>query len=331
MNMPPPAMSSMPVPAATAPPQSDPADQALLQVLLCGDFDTGERERWLRALGESCPGVCWLDREQALACADRVEAAVVASPPHGSLQGLPRLRLIQSLWAGVDRLLSDPDLPPGVPIARMVDPQMTQAMVETALWAVLSLHRGFFAYARRQAREEWRGHAQRRAGELPVLVLGQGTMGAAVQQALQGLHYPVQGWRRADGADALWARLPAAQIVVNLLPLTPQTRGLIDARFLAALPAGASLVNLARGAHVVDADLLAALDQGRLRHAVLDVFQTEPLPAGHAFWRHPRVTVLPHVAALTDEHSAAQLVAANLQRLCRGEPVWHQVDRLRGY
>ena len=119
--------------------------------------------------------------------------------------------------------------------------------------------------------------------------------------------------------------------MINLLPLTPATRGLIDAAFFAALPRGAGLVNLARGAHVVDADLLAALDAGRLARAVLDVFTTEPLPADHAFWRHPRVTLLPHVAALTDERSASAVVAANLRALARGEPLAHRVDRARGY
>jgi glyoxylate/hydroxypyruvate reductase A len=119
--------------------------------------------------------------------------------------------------------------------------------------------------------------------------------------------------------------------VINLLPLTPATRGLLDARTFAAMPRGASLVNLARGAHVVEADLLTALDSGHLQRAVLDVFAAEPLPAEHPFWRHPRVTVLPHVAALTDERSAATVVAHNLRALRSGQPLAHRVDRSRGY
>jgi glyoxylate/hydroxypyruvate reductase len=303
-----------------------------MKILLCGQWTSDECQAWLEALREALgPGVQWLQPQQAQHHAPEVEAAVVANPPPGSLQNLPRLRLIQSLWAGVDRLLDDHSLPRDVPLARMVDPMMTRAMVETALWAVLSLHRGFFAYARRQASAEWRPHAQRRAAESPVLVLGQGTMGRAVSEALRGLGYPVQGWRRSDTDDALAALLAATHIVVNLLPLTARTGGLIDARFLAALPRGACLVNLGRGAHLVEADLLAALDAGHLRHAVLDVFQTEPLPAAHAFWRHASVTVLPHVAALTDRASAAAVVAENLRRLQAGEPLLHLVDRARGY
>jgi glyoxylate/hydroxypyruvate reductase A len=150
-----------------------------------------------------------------------------------------------------------------------------------------------------------------------------------VTQRLAQSGYRVSGWRR-DGS-ALEPLLAASEIVINLLPLTDRTRGLLDARLFAALPARASIVNLGRGAHLVDADLLAALDTGRLRHAVLDVFHAEPLPAGHPFWRHPRVTLLPHAAALTDPRSAAAVVAHNLRALRDGAPLAHLVDRTRAY
>jgi glyoxylate/hydroxypyruvate reductase A len=300
-----------------------------MNVLLCGGFDAVERSAWEQALATALPEARWLDLDAARAAPQTVRAAVVANPPPGSLQGLPGVQLIQSLWAGVDRLLADPTLPAGVPVARMVDPAMSAAMAETALWAVLSLHRGFFAYAERQRRAQWRVHAQRRADEMRVLVLGQGQMGRAAAARLAALGYSVRGWRR-DGI-ALPTLLAEADIVVNLLPLTPATRGLLDARFFAALPPRASLVNLGRGAHVVDADLLAALDSGHLRHAVLDVFHTEPLPAVHPYWNHPRVTVLPHAAALTDARSAAAVVAQNLRALRDGRPVAHVVEPWRGY
>lgn len=300
-----------------------------MNVLLTGSFDEGEREVWLQALSAALPEGRWLDLAQARAAPQGVTAAVVANPAPGSLQGLPRLRLIQSLWAGVDRLLQDGTLPAGVPIARMVDPAMNAAMAETALWAVLALHRGFFAYQRRQREGLWQLHGQRRADEVRVLVLGQGQMGrtAAARIAQQG--YAVTGWRR-DGTP-LPPLLACSDIVINLLPLTADTRGLLDARFFAVLPPKASVVNLARGAHVVDADLLAALDSGHLRHAVLDVFHTEPLPAGHPYWQHPRVTVLPHAAAATDARSAAAVAAANLRAAHNWQPVRHRVDAARGY
>jgi glyoxylate/hydroxypyruvate reductase A len=297
-----------------------------VNVLFVADLAASERHAWRTALAGAAPEFRWLDEADAFDRAT-VDAAVVANPAPGRLQQLPRLRLVQSVWAGVDRLLADPTLP-GVPVARMVDPAMTAAMVETALWAVLCLHRGFFDYARQQRAARWAPLPQRQAGETGVLVLGQGEMGRSVTAALRERGYRVDGWRRAVALPPLLAR---ADIVVNLLPLTPHTRGLLDARFLAALPPGAGIVNLARGAHVVDAHLLHALDAGQVGHAVLDVFTEEPLPADHPYWRHDRVTVLPHAAAQTDPRTAALVVAANLRALRDGTPVAHLVDRGRGY
>jgi len=316
-----------------------------MNILLSGEFETAELHEWQRCLAVALPQARWLDRDEALAVADTVEVAVVANPPQGSLRGLPKLRLIQSLWAGVDRLLQDPTLPPGVPIARMVDPAMNAAMAETALWATLALHRGYFDYARAQRQGLWQPRPQRRADSVAVLVLGLGQMGLASAQRIAQQGYRVSGWslqpRPATpdlgaiachaGEAALTPLQTASDIVINLLPLTAATQGLLDAAFFAALPRGAGLVNLARGAHVVDADLLGALDRGQLAHAVLDVFHTEPLPPGHAYWSHPRVTLLPHVAAQTDPQSAAQVVAANVRALFEGGPPAHLVQLERGY
>ncbi|MFO1270849.1 MAG: glyoxylate/hydroxypyruvate reductase A [Rubrivivax sp.] len=290
-----------------------------MKVLLAGLID----DEWRRELGAAMPEAQWVEGD-----CDDADAAVVANPPPCALAGQRRLRLVQSLWAGVERLLADETLPAGVPLARMVDPALAAAMAETALWAVLSLHRGFFDYQAKQREGHWAPHRQRRADEVNVLLLGRGEMGGAVGERLAPLGYRLAAWHRGVELAPL---LAVADIVVNLLPLTPATRGLLDARFFAALPAGAALVNLARGAHVVEADLLAALDGGRLRHAVLDVFATEPLPAGHPFWAHPQVTVLPHVAAWTDPRSASRVAAANLRALRDGRPVAHLVDRGRGY
>jgi len=315
-----------------------------MHVLLSGRFDAGEREAWWFALRAAAPHCTWWSDSDADLPRDKIRAAVVANPAPGALEGLPRLGLVQSLWAGVEKLLADDSLPANVPLARMVDPAMAAAMAETALWAVLSLHRGFFDYAAQQASNRWRAWPQRRADEVAVLVLGMGAMGHAVATRLSSQGYRVSAWRAAlrggalpravavhAGDEALAALLAASEIIVNLLPLTAATRGLLDARFFAAMPKGAAIVNLARGAHVVDEDLLAALDSGHLGHAVLDVFATEPLPPGHRYWQHPRVTLLPHVAALTDLRSAAAVVAGNLQALQDGAPLAHRVDRARGY
>lgn len=311
-----------------------------MTILLATDFDVAERSRWLALLHAALPDERFVtDRETVDDTA--IDIALVANPPPGALRGLTQLQLIHSLWAGVDRLLADTSVPPQVPIVRMVDPAMSAAMAETALWAVLSLHRGYYTYAAQQRARQWRSLPQRRADEVAVLVLGLGEMGRTVAQRLAAQGYRVSGWSARPtalasiethhGDAALVGVLGRADIVINLLPLTPATRGLLSQRTFDAMAEGASLVNLARGAHVVDADLLAALDRGRLQHAVLDVFSEEPLPADDRYWLHPAVTVLPHAAAQTDARSAAAVVASHVRRLRAGEPLLHRVDRAQGY
>jgi glyoxylate/hydroxypyruvate reductase len=300
-----------------------------LHVLLAGRFAPQERQAWWQALRAAAPEHRW-QRDDAPFDAASIDAAVVANPEPGALAALPKLRFIQSLWAGVDKLLVDPTLPANVPLARMVDPAMNAAMAETALWAVLGLHRRYFDYAAQQQQALWRQWPQRRADEASVLVLGAGQMGQAAAARLAAQGYRVRTWSRRSPIT-LHEALVRSEILINLLPLTAATRGLLDARAFAAMPCGASLVNLARGAHVVDADLLAALDSGQLSRAVLDVFAQEPLPREHAFWLHPRITVLPHAAALTDERSAAEVVATNLRAFQSGQSLSHLVDRAQGY
>jgi len=296
-----------------------------VSILLAADFDASEWAAWLPALQAALPGETLL-RERT---GDDIDIAIVANPPAGALHGLPGLKLVQSLWAGVDKLLRDPTLPTGVPLARMVDPAMNAAMAETALWAALALQRGFFDYAAQQRTGVWRQHGQRRADETRVAVLGLGQMGQAVAARLAQQGFIVSGWRTGSGpVDGVLAE---TDVVISLLPLTPATSGFFDRARFAQMRRGASFVNLARGAQVVEADLLSALDDGQLSRAVLDVFATEPLPTTHPFWQHPKVTVLPHVAAQTDPRSAAQVVAANIRALRSGQPLQHLVDRSRGY
>ncbi|MES3013424.1 MAG: glyoxylate/hydroxypyruvate reductase A [Pseudomonadota bacterium] len=298
-----------------------------MAILVAAGFDDDEWAAWWPLLQAALPNEQLL-RNRAVA-AHEIDVALVANPPPGSLRDLPKLRLIQSLWAGVDRLLGDASVPVDVPLARMVDPAMNTTMAQTALWAVASLQRGFFDYAVHQRERVWKQHALRRADEVTVVVLGTGQMGQAAAHLLTQHGYRVIGWSRGTGPLA--HLLAQSDIVVNLLPLTPDTHGLFNAATFAQMPRGASLVNLARGAHVVDADLLAALDGGQLKRAVLDVFATEPLPAAHPFWSHPAITVLPHIAAPTDPRSAAVIAARNIAALRHGEPLQHLVDRARGY
>lgn len=311
-----------------------------MDILLCGSFDEAERDEWLAALQAAYPDAHWHTTLDGIETS-RIEVAVVANPPTGALQGLPNLRLIQSLWAGVDRLMQDASLPHGVPIARMVDPAMNQAMAETAVWATLSLHRGFFRYAAQQQASRWEQWPQKRADDVRVTVLGLGQMGRCCAERLAGFGYRIAGWssrpvsisgiETCHGEAQLAALLERTDILINLLPLTAQTEGVLDARLFDALAAGAGLINLGRGAHLVEDDLIAALERGQLGHAVLDVFREEPLPGSHPFWRHPKITVLPHVAAMTDARSAARVVAENLCALRDGRPLANLVDPARGY
>lgn len=269
-----------------------------------------------------------------------IDIALVAKPPPGSLTGLPNLRLLCSLWAGVDGLLADPTLPP-VPLVRLVDQGMTDTMAETVLTHVLALHRRLPEYRAQQTARRWVQLDQPWARDRRVGVLGLGELGSAAARILATHGFDVAGWSRTPrvlegiachaGPDALPAFLARTDILVILLPLTDATRGIINTETLAALPAGASVINVARGGHVVDADLLAALDSGQVGHAVLDVFATEPLPPDHPYWGHPKVTVMPHVAAYSDPRSAAWSIAAEIRRFRAGQPPLHAVDRTRRY
>ena len=312
-----------------------------MAILLATNFDAAELAAWWPELQRALPGEPLLRNRSELVAGESIDIALAANPPPAALAGLPGLRLIQSLWAGVDKLLADSSVPAEVPLARMVDPAMNEAMAETVLWAVLSVQREFFGYARQQREPAWRQLPQRRADETTVAVLGLGQMGRTCALRLARNGYRVVGWSRSEarvagidtfaGEAALVPVLADADVAVNLLPLTDATRGLFNAQTFAQMRRGAALVNLARGAHVVEADLLAALASGQLGHAVLDVFTSEPLPAAHAFWSHPRITVLPHVAALTDPRSAARIVAGNVTALREGRALENLVDRSRGY
>ena len=270
-----------------------------------------------------------------------IDAALVAKPPAGSLARFPGLKLIQSLWLGVDGLLADPTLPRGVPVARLVDPGMVAAMGETVLARALDWHRHLYRYRTQQRARLWRPLRQRLASDRVVGLLGLGELGRQVAQRLLQLDFRVCGWSRrqkeidriecfsgAEGLDALAAKCGA---LVCLLPLTAETRGILNARLFARLPEGACIVNVARGAHLVEADLLAALDSGRLAHAYLDVFETEPLPPQHPFWGHPGISLTPHVAALTEPRTALAVVIRNLERVQRGQAPEALVDPAAGY
>jgi len=257
------------------------------------------------------------------------------------LRRYPKLKLIVSMGAGVDHLLAPPGPPPGVPVARLVDTRLTQAMSEWVLLNVLRFHRQDPEYRAQQAARLWHelpapDTARRRIG-----ILGLGALGADAAAKLAALGFPVAGWSRRPkslpgiachhGPEGFAALLRTSDILVCLLPLTPATRGILDWRAFSLLPRGAFLLNAARGGHVVQHDLLAALDSGHLAGAALDVTEPEPLPADSPLWTHPRVVLTPHAASVTIPESVAPQVVENIRRARAGAPILNLVDPVAGY
>jgi glyoxylate/hydroxypyruvate reductase A len=270
-----------------------------------------------------------------------IDYALVWRPEPKFLASLPSLKLILSLGAGVDHLLLDPQLPRHLPIVRLVDPHMTDAMSEYVVLQVLRLHRRDLDYRAQQEAGIWHELDQQNAAARRVGILGLGELGQDAAKKLKALGFDVAGWSRSEknlggiasyaGAVGLAPLLGRSEILVCLLPLTTETEGILNASTLALLPSGAALVNAARGAHLVEEDLLAALASRQISAAVLDVFRAEPLPAHHPFWHHPRVIVTPHVAAFTNPTTAAPIILDNIRRFEEGRPLLNQVDLARGY
>ena len=295
---------------------------------------------WVAEFQRAMPDLelrCWPD----IGDPGTIEAALAWLPQAGALAALPNLRLIHVLGAGVDSLLRDPGLRAETPIIRLVDPGMTTAMGEYVEMQVLRLHRQQHLYREQQQDAVWRELAQPNAAERRVGILGLGVMGSEAALRLTVLGFDVEGWSLSGarlrgipchrGEDGLARLLARSEILVCLLPLTPATENILDAKLFAALPRGAAIINCARGRHLVEADLLTALATEQLAAAVLDVFAQEPLPPEHPFWRHPRIVVTPHVAAATNPKTAAPIVAAALRRFAAGEKLENLVDRARGY
>lgn len=256
------------------------------------------------------------------------------------LDGLPNLEVLFSVGAGVDQLdLSQ--VPDRVKVVRMIEPGLTDGMVQYATFATLALHRDMLDYRQAQAEARWAPRHMVPADRRRVGVMGLGNLGMAVLSALRPFGFQLKGWSRSGGeidgvevhagADALPAFLAQCDILICLLPLTEETRGILCRTTFDLLPSRAAIINVGRGAHLVEADLLAALDSGHLSGAVIDVLATEPAGADHPFWRHPRILLTPHIASATRADSSAEVLIANIRRHQAGEAMLGQVDRARGY
>lgn len=296
--------------------------------------------RWQKALLAIDPALkieIWPEIKEK----DAVQFVLCWNQPPGSLRQFPNLKAISSLGAGVNHLLDDVTRPAEIPLLRLVDTGLQQSMAEYVLLGALEHFRQFSTYRQQQLKKEWRPHQSARVSEIGVGIMGLGAIGTFVGRRLLEFGFTVHGWSRTpkqldgiacfSGMDALDQFLGLADILICLLPLTGETENLLNARTLAKLPNGAYLINVARGGHLVDEDLLSALDSGHLAGALLDVFREEPLPAGHPFWGHEKIMLTPHIASVTNPYSAASQVIANYHRARAGEPLLNQVDPERGY
>ncbi|NEQ46115.1 MAG: glyoxylate/hydroxypyruvate reductase A [Leptolyngbya sp. SIOISBB] len=256
-------------------------------------------------------------------------------------QQLPNLRCISSLGAGVDHLLQDPSLPADIPIVRLVDPFLAQSMFEYICAATMGILRDFDVYQTQQSATCWHPQNLSLSHHCTVGIMGLGQLGAYTAQRLAQMGFKVVGWARSQkqiegietyaGHAELVDFLKRSNILVCLLPLTEQTRNILDRSLLAKLPHQAYLINVARGEHLVDTDLLTAIDAGQLRGACLDVFRQEPLPSDHPFWLHPQIRVTPHCSSITNPVSVAPQIVENYRRSQTGQPLLNQVSRSRGY
>jgi glyoxylate/hydroxypyruvate reductase len=295
-------------------------------------------DRWRHALAAALPEATIAVWPATLA---RIDYALVWKPPAALFDAVRPMKAVFNLGAGVDALLAVPTLPTDVPVLRLEDAGMAMQMAEYATLAVLAAYREQREYALQQREARWAPRRRIPKQEFGVGLLGFGVLGQAVAAALAPFGFPLAAWSRTRkaapgvtafaGAAELPAFLARTRVLICLLPSTPRTRDLLDRRALAKLPAGAHVVNVARGDILVDADLLALLDEGHLASATLDVFRSEPLSPDHPFWHHPRVSLTPHVSALTRRDESVAQVAAKIRQMERGEPVTGIVDRARGY
>ena len=295
---------------------------------------------WNELLVEALGPIDFRTLRAGLGNTDDIEIALAWKPKPGLLASFRNLRMIVSLGMGVDHLLADDKLP-DVAITRIMDEGLVGQMSEYAIYWALWHHRDIEKYAASQRAKTWKPEEFVDSIHRRIGVMGLGTIGQDAAKKLALLGFPTMGWSRTaktvpgvetfHGREALPKFLGQANILVNVLPLTRETHGIMDKRLFAALPKGAFVINMGRGGHVVDEDLLAALDSGHLAGAALDVFNTEPLPADHPYWTHPKVHITPHMAGYTNPRTASPGVIENIKRLRAGQPLINTVDAKTGY
>ncbi len=295
---------------------------------------------WIDALKEADPEIEVITHDQ-IKDKHKVLFALAWNHPKGIFREYPNLKCISSMGAGVDHIMTDPDIPEQTKIVRIVDPLLSQDLAEFSLAVVMNHMRGLTSYRLRKEQSIWKISRYKRIADVKVGVMGTGVIGNHVAAFLQSCGFTVSGWGRSPGSPGTYKRYHGADqlkdflgeinVLICLLPLTPQTRGILNHETLAMLPQGAFVVNLGRGGHVVDQDLISLIDSGHLSGASLDVFEKEPLPVGHPFWAHPSIEITPHMASLTAPESVAPQIVENYRRAITGQELLNQVKRELGY
>lgn len=297
---------------------------------------------WVPPLRALAPKIRLLVHECDAFALEDIDYVLSFRPPKGLLRSLPRLKAAFSMGAGVDGFFVHGDYPAHVPLVRLVDHALARDMVHYIVMHVLIFHRGQRAFDAHQHQQAWRQSVlPRRAEETRIGILGLGEIGTLAAEHLHALDFSVAGWSRtrknASGIESFAGKsefdrfLARSDVLVCVLPLTPDTRGILNRATFAGLPPGAFVINVARGGHLVEEDLVSAVDSGHLSGAALDVFQTEPLPQSSPLWTHPAITVTPHIAAISDPRAVAHMALEGIARFERGEPLQNVVDLRRGY
>lgn len=306
-------------------------------LLIAPDRETSE---WEQAIHEVDPNI-EIDLWPAIEDKERVQFAVVWNQPKHLLDSFPNLKAVSSLGAGADHLIRDESLPESVDICRVVAPSLVQQMTEYILGAVISIQRNFTHYIRQSDAGTWQIHQHSLADEINIGIMGLGKLGKPVARQLSQVGYQVSGWSKSKksidnvdtyaGSEGLGPFLEKTQILICLLPLTSQTEDILDLDLFKQLKKPASIINVARGEHLVDEDLIYALDSDILLGAWLDVFSEEPLPEKHAFWNRDNIIITPHIASITKPSEVADQIVENYKRTLSGMELKNTVDRSQEY
>lgn len=295
---------------------------------------------WIHALKKAGPDIEIISHED-IQDKRKVNFALAWNHPKGIFKEYPNLKCISSMGAGVDHIMADSEIPEHIKIVRIIDPLLSQDLAEFSLSLIMSHMRGLSKYFHLQNRKTWKKSMYKRISDIKIGIMGTGAIGNHVALFLQSLGFSVEAWgknpgkktdyKRYHGHDQMDVFLGNMNILICLLPLTPETKGILNRKTLGKLPQGAYVINLGRGLHIVDQDLIEMLDSGHLSGASLDVFEHEPLPAEHPFWAHPAIQITPHVASLTTPISVAPQIIENYRRAINDKPLLNLVNREQGY